>query len=608
MKKTITVFVLILALILSLAGLSAFAETAGYSLEDYFSKRDLSGEWDADGAVIITLDGEGAVAASEAVSVEGGVVTIAAAGTYVLSGTLSDGGIVVAAGDDDKVQLVLNGVDITSADSAAILVENADKVFVTLVGENRLANGGSFDEGADIDAVIFARDDLTINGEGSLIIASPAGHGIVGKDDVKLVSGSVTITAAGRGIDANDSLLVAGGSYAIASGKDAVRCKNDEDADKGYILIFDGEFNLIVGGGAANAATHAQGMMGFGRQATSADEGSAASAKGIKASSDLSVLGGSFVIDTADDALHADADLTVDAGSLTIASGDDGMHAGDDLTINGGTVAITRSYEGIEGKTITINGGSISLTASDDGLNAAGGADGSGYGFYDMFASQDGGSITINGGSLYVNAQGDGIDSNGDLAVTGGTVVVSGPTNSGNGALDYNGTATITGGTVIAAGASGMAENFGNGSTQVSALVSLNGQAGAITVTDAGGNVILSGEVEKSFNCVVISSPDLQVGGAYTVSSGSASAQLSVTDTLMGAGSGMGGFGGMGGQRGFGGNWGGQNGTQPQEGQSGMGGFGGNFGGWGGENGTQPQEGQSGMGGFGGGFGGRRGQ
>ena len=576
MKKMISVFALILALMLMIAGLPVFADTASasaaYSLEDCFTKRDLSGEWDADEAVTITLTGESAEAASDAVTIDGGVVTITAAGAYALSGTLSDGSVVVNAGDDDKVQLVLDGVDITSSNSAAILVENADKVFITLVGENSLANGGSFDENSNVDAVIFARDDITLNGEGSLTITSPDGHGIVGKDDVKLVSGTYNITASGRGVDANDSLLVAGGSYAIVSGKDAIRAKNDEDASEGTILIFDGEFNLIAGGGATNGATHAEGMMGFGRQAASVNEGSSVSTKGIKASGDLTILGGSFVIDTADDALHTDANLTIEGGSLTLSSGDDGLHANSAVTIGGGTLNITRSYEGIEGQTITLNGGDIKLTASDDGLNAAGGADGSGYGFYDMFASQDGVAITINGGSLYVNAQGDGIDSNGSLYVNGGATVVSGPTNSGNGALDYNGTGAITGGTFIAAGASGMVQNFGSGSTQVSALVSLNGQGGAITVTDASGNVILTAEVDKSYNCVVVSSPELQVGQTYTVSNGTGSAELNATDTIVGSGSGMGGFGGGRGQRGGMGGWNGQqgmtqDGQMPSEGQ-----------------------------------------
>ena len=602
MKKIAVLIALILALTLSLASLTGFGETLGTAetaavaldLSEYFSDRDLAGTWDADEAVTVALTGSGADCDSAAVTVDNGTVTIAAAGTYVLSGSY-DGAIIVNAADDEKVQLVLNGVSLAPASGAAIVVESADKVFITLAEdtENTITCTG-FDETSDIDAAIFARDDIAFNGGGALTITS-AGHGIVGKDDVKFAAGTYTITAENRGIDANDSVRVAGGSFTIVAGKDGIRAKNDEDDTKGYIVIFDGTFAITAGGGAQNGAAHSDGMMGFGRQAASASEGSSTSTKGVKASGDLTILGGSFTVDAADDAFHSDANLTVTGGAISAASGDDGMHANATLSLSGGTIAITRSYEGLEGQTILVSGGDISVTASDDGLNAAGGSDGSGYGFYDMFSSGGDALLAISGGTLYVNASGDGLDSNGDMNVSGGTIVVSGPTNSGNGALDFGeqGAASITGGTLIAAGASGMAENFGSGSTQVSMLVNLSGQGGAITVTDASGNVVLSGEVEKSFGCVVISSPDLKVGETYTVSCGGSSTSVEVTGTIVG--SGMGGFGGrMGGMNGQG--FGGRGG-QSGEGEALPGG--------GFQPGERPED--SGEGQFPGGQGGRRG-
>ena len=548
MKKVLISLALSIAFIFSAVGFSV-AETASIDVSDYFSKRDLAGTWEADEAKEITLTDS---------------LTITEAGVYILSGTLEDGTVTVNVSKDDKVQLVLNGVSITSSNSAAILVENADKVFITLAeGTKNVLQSTAFDETSDVDSAVFARDDIVFNGTGSLTVTS-ANHGIVGKDDVKFASGIYDITAQGRGIDANDSVRIADGSFTIVSEKDAIRAKNEEDAEKGYVFIAGGSFDLTVGGGAANGATHTDSMFwGRGWNNTAVSDTSA-SAKGVKASGGIIVTDGTFIIDAADDAIHSDANVTLYGGTFILSTGDDGIHADSALTINSGDINILQSYEGLEASALTINGGNISLVSTDDGLNAAGGNDSSGWGRNDMFSS-DGSSIVINGGTLYVNAQGDGIDSNGDLTVNGGVIVVSGPTNSGNGALDGNGTIAINGGTVIAAGATGMAETFGASSAQVSFLVNLNGSAGSeIKVQDQNGNTLLSGTVEKSFQCVVISCPELQVGETYTVSAGSASATVTVSSVST-SGSGMGGWGNFGGKGGGYGNWGGGRGGRNQQ-------------------------------------------
>ncbi len=259
------------------------------------------------------------------------------------------------------------------------------------------------------------------------------------------------------------------------------------------------------------------------------------STKGIKADGGIYIYGGTYTIDAADDTIHSDNEVTIDEGSLTLSSGDDGIHADVIITLNGGNIDISSSYEGVEAHTIEINGGDINLVASDDGLNAGGDTDA---------------SLSINGGILHISAGGDCVDSNGNLVVTGGETYVSGPNNGGNGSIDYEVNGYITGGTFITAGASGMAMNFGQDSTQCSILYELSGSVESgttITLSDSDGNEIASYTPDKAYQSIVISSPDIESDGTYTLTVGSETYTIEMSGTIYGQGTGMGGFGGMGG-------------------------------------------------------------
>ncbi len=596
MKKA--VLAMLLAAVTAFSGCAAESQTqstasAGSAVtlsadsSDMFTNRDLEIGYDEDSCPTITLSGSTASCTSDAVQINGSTVTIIEEGTYLLTGTLSDGMIVVNAEDSDKVQLVLDGVDITSATSAAIYVLEADKVFITTAAgsENTLANGGEYVaiDDNNIDAVIFSKADLTLNGAGTLTIQAAAGHGIVSKDDLVLTSGTYVISSAKSGLSGKDSIRIASGSYTITSGTDGIHAENDDDASLGflyilggtfqidaqgdgisagsYLTIEDGDFTITAGGGSGNASQSSAQSFGWGvSQTTDTDS---TSTKGIKAATSLTITGGSFAIDTADDAIHTNGDIAITGGTYQIATGDDGIHADGAVAISGGDITITESYEGIEGLTIEISGGTIDLTASDDGLNAAGGNDSSGFGGRgsDMFSASSDACITISGGVLKINAEGDGIDSNGDLYVTGGETYVSGPTSSANGALDYGGSASISGGILVAAGASGMAQNFGSGSTQGVMMVTVNsGTAGStITLTDSDGNVLLAWQSEKAYSSVVISCPEITQGQTYTLTAGSSSTQVTMS-SLVYSSSGMGGMGGNMGGGNTGGNVGGNGG------------------------------------------------
>ncbi len=552
--------------------------------EDMFTERDGKTEYDESKAVTIKLNGTSAISSSNSVKISGSTVTITEEATYVISGTLTDGMIIVDADDTAKLQIVLNGVDITSKTSAALYVLEADKVFVTLADgkANTLANGGSFaaiDEN-NIDAAVFSKQDLTFNGSGSLTVTSPAAHGIVCKDDLVFTGGTYTINSASHGLDANDSVRISNSTKLnIDAGKDGIHCENTDDASLVFIYISDGTFNieaegdgiaagayvqikngtfdLLIGGGSENGSNTSSGnyggFMGGGghggmrpgssQSSTTTTDENSTSMKGIKAANSLLINGGTFKIDSADDSVHSDVSVTINGGTFEIASGDDAIHAEESLTITAGTFNITESYEGLEALNIDVKGGEFKIVASDDGLNAAGGTDqsgttggrdgmfggghGGGHGGMGGGMSSGNGSIVISGGNLYVKASGDGIDANGTLTISGGYTVVTGPTQGDTATLDYDRSATITGGTFIGTGASGMAQTFSDSEQGVVAISVGNQSAGTkIELKDKTGNTIIEHTPELNFAIVIISSPDIKKGETYTVTVGSESGEF----------------------------------------------------------------------------------
>ncbi len=545
---------------------------------DMFTERDGKTEYDESKAVTIKLNGTSATASSNSVNISGSRVTITEEATYVISGELTDGMLIVNAKDTAKLQLVFNGVDVTSKTSAALYILEADKVFLTLAEgtTNTLANGGSFVaiDDNNIDAALFSKQDLTLNGKGSLTVTSPAGHGIVCKDDLVVTGGTYIVNSSSHGLDANDSVRIANANFTIDAGKDAIHCENTEDTAKGFIYISSGsikaeaegdgiaasaylqieggEIDLLIGGGAQNgdkaSSGNYGGFMGGGHggmrpgssqsSTTTTDENSA-SMKGIKAANSLLISGGTFKIDSADDSVHSDVSVTINGGTFELASGDDAIHAEETLTITAGTFNITESYEGLEALNIDVKGGEFKIVASDDGLNAAGGTDSSGTtgGRDGMFGggkhgmgggmSSGNGSIIISGGNLYVKASGDGIDANGTLTISGGYTVVTGPTQGDTATLDYDRSAMITGGTFIGTGASGMAQTFSDSEQGVIAVSVGNQSAGTkIVLKDKSGNIIIEHTPELNFAVVILSSPDIKKGESYTITVGSGSGEF----------------------------------------------------------------------------------
>ena len=454
----------------------------------YFTANDQNGSWDATGATVITLTGDGAsISGSGAYTVDGNVV-ISNAGYYEVSGTLTDGYISVDAYDSSKVFILLGGVEINCSDDACIRVDQADKVFLTLAegSQNSITSGSSYNETAlndGTDGAIFAHDDLTINGSGSLAVTAQYMHGIAANDDLVITGGTITVTAAADAIHAND----------------------------GYFYLESGTLDMTA----------------------------------------------------ADDAIHTTGDITMVGGDVTINTGDDGIHSDAGVNISGGTILAKECYEGIEALTIDVSGGDVTIYPQDDGFNANGGSGdmfgggmgggrGGGQMPSDTSTGQDGTQtstdaadsetyIKISGGTIkIINETGndaDGLDSNGDILISGGTIYVSLVGTGSNSAVDYasesGGVAEISGGTIIACGASAMAEAFDTSSTQASILynTSTTAEAGTtLAIEDADGKVLLSWDVPCSFSSALVSCPDMEVGGTYTVVIGENSEEITLSE------------------------------------------------------------------------------
>ncbi len=528
-----------------------------------YEKNDDYSDWKNENPNYIELKGNSASIKGSGAAVNGSKITITAAGVYALSGKLDNGQILVDVQDKGTVKLVLNGAEINSADNAPIYAKNAGKTIVSLQegtqnvvtdGKNYVLADAATDEPS---AAIFSKDNLTINGTGKLTVRANYKDGITSKDDLKITAGNIQIYSADDGIVGRDMIAVKGGNITIEATGDGIKSTNDTDAAKGFIaleggtfaikagadgiqaetslLITGGNFTVLSNGGSANGTA----KMGDNRQnplgqkgnatTTKTDETESQSAKGIKASADITISGGTFSIDSSDDAIHSNNSVTIAGGDISIASGDDGIHADSSLTIKEGKINIKKSYEGIESALITVSGGETRVISSDDGVNVAGGRDGSsvnGRPGQNSFSSSSNNKLTISGGYLSVDATGDGLDSNGSIAMTGGIVVVSGPTASNNGALDYDGTFEMSGGFLIAAGSAGMAQAPSEQSGQYSIAMNYSKaqQAGTLVhLKDSKGNTVVTFAPKKQYQAVVISSPELKKDTEYTLYSGGTS-------------------------------------------------------------------------------------
>jgi hypothetical protein len=473
--------------------------------------------WNSSTVVTITLNGDSISASNlTGVTISGAKVTIKSAGTYSISGTLSDGQIVVEAANNSVVRLILNGTSVSNAANASIYVGSAKKVILVLAdGTNNVVTDHA---GNVADAALFSRTDLTICGSGSLTVNGNNNDAIRSNDGLIIKSGTITVTSVDDGICGKDYLVIKGGTITVNSVGDGLKSDNTQDADRGYISIEDGIINVAsTNGDAVSAETD---LLIAGGTFTLASDGGgnaakngAVSTKGLKGGVSVVIDNGDFAISTSDDAIHSNGTIVINNGVFNIATGDDAVHADVSLEINGGAVDITQCFEGLESKVITINNGYIQINSSDDGINAA---DTTSDMPADPFAPPAADLwLHIKGGYIVVSAVADGIDTNGYMDMSNGVVIINGPTDPINGAIDYGfGTFKLTGGTIVAVGSSGMAQGPSTISTQFSVLVNLNSPQipRLVNLQTGSGEVVFTFMPTKTFQSIVFTSPNLTTG------------------------------------------------------------------------------------------------
>ena len=511
----------------------------------------------------------GAEVSGGGISVDGTAVTLTRAGYYYLSGVCSDGQLIIDCGKDDDVFIVLEGLELTCSTGPAILCKKADKLTITLAGGsvNTLSDGTGYspETAEDTGAALFSQDTMVINGTGTLNVNGVYKDGIKSKDGLKLCGGTINITAAEDGMIGKDYLLAAGGTITVNSGCDGIKSTNSSNSEKGYITISGGSLSLTCGndgiqaetdlnisggtiemttGGGSSTVEHTNDGGHWGdlhdrnggfdfSDLTSSDGTSAESMKGLKAGNSVNITGGCITADCADDSIHSNGTVNIDGGSFQLATGDDGIHADGILTITKGEINISTSYEGLETCGIEISGGTITLRASDDGINAS-----------DSDSGKISPYISISGGSITANANGDGIDSNGTISMSGGTLVVFGPTSGADGALDYDKSFAMSGGTLIALGSSRMAQAP---STLSQPCISIYADVSAdstIEVRDSEGNVIISTITPKKCESLIFSTSEFTNGNTYTIlSDDEVITEVTATDGVSGGGATGSGFG-----------------------------------------------------------------
>ncbi len=548
---------------------ATYAEIASMDLE--YTDRDKRDAYDEESATKITLTGETASVEGDGARVDGSSVNIESAGTYIVSGSLENGQVRVNVDDTEKVQIVLAGASIKNDNSAALFIESADKCFITLAAdtENELVDGSEYAlaEGEDEpNATLFSKDDLTINGEGTLKVSGNYEHAIYSKDDLVITGGTFVISAVSDGLRGKDSLKILDGAFTIEAGQDCLKASRDDDPTRGFVVIDGGTFTLnagddaihgetylLVKGGAIDIQTCVEGLEAMVVQVDGGDIDVVAQDDAINAAAP------SASSDTATESIFApgsgneqeEKSFGESRGDVGFGSNEPGE--GSDLSQGlsnkqGDLPNGLRDEGGMKGdlpndlEEPPSDRGDLNDMSEREGKDFLEELDGldnrdeqrQAFGVGDIGEGNESCQIIINGGTITLEAKGDAIDSNGSIQLNGGTIYATGPTSGADSALDYELEASCNGGTVLLAGPSGMAQSFSEG-TQPFAFVQVRGKANqTVSVKDQAGTTLISYTPKADFESLVISSPDFIDAQTYTLIVGESETKITPATSQVG--------------------------------------------------------------------------
>ena len=477
-------------------------------VDTHYSEQDLS--WDTSSETAIDLSNP---TATDGVTIEDGTLTITKAGTYKLSGEYQ-GQIKVETADSDAVRLVFDNANITNSSGAALNVVNADEVILYSASgtTNTISDGADYTATGedDPDAVVYSKADLTIAGEGTLKVNGNHEDGIHTSDGLVIASGTLEVNAANTGIKGKDYVDILGGTITVTAQQDGIKSTNDTDEGQGWTRLSNGTVTVNAG-----------------------DDG-------FKASRVVEISGGSLTVEQSDEGIEAQY-INVSGGGVNVTSADDGMNASLKTSDSESTDSSANTSDTADqqqnntqnqgnqnmGQPPAMPGGNAQDGKSQNGTTGTGqqgmgqppqgGMPGGGGGTFEVIDA----AINVSGGHVTVNAEGDGIDSNGVTTLSGGTLIVNGPSQGGNAALDTNGDLLLNGATVLSGSTADMFEAPSTNST--SGYLKLTNSSGfeqgsTVQVADSSGKVVANYKVTKSnVQLVLVSSSSIVKGQSYTV-------------------------------------------------------------------------------------------